>query len=68
MDKRPKRVRIPHLIASKREGRKIAMLTAYDYTMARLVDRPGSTSSSSAIPWARSCSASTPPCPSRSTT
>lgn len=41
MDTRPKRVRIPHLLASKREGRKIAILTAYDYTMARLVDQAG---------------------------
>jgi len=36
-----KRVRLPDLEAQKRRGEKIAMLTAYDYTMARLLDRAG---------------------------
>jgi 3-methyl-2-oxobutanoate hydroxymethyltransferase len=36
-----KRVRAPDLEAKKKRGEKIAMLTAYDYTMARLLDRAG---------------------------
>jgi 3-methyl-2-oxobutanoate hydroxymethyltransferase len=36
-----KRIRVPDLEAKKRRGEKIAMLTAYDYTMARLLDRAG---------------------------
>jgi len=36
-----KRVRVPDLAARKQRGEKIAMLTAYDYTMARLLDRAG---------------------------
>jgi 3-methyl-2-oxobutanoate hydroxymethyltransferase len=36
-----KKVRIPHLLARKQRGEKIAMLTAYDATMARLMDRAG---------------------------
>lgn len=36
-----KRVRVPHLIEQKRSGEKITMLTAYDYTMARLLERAG---------------------------
>ena len=36
-----KQVRVPDLEAKKRRGEKIAMLTAYDYTMARLLDRAG---------------------------
>ncbi len=39
MDARP--VRVPDLKAKKRRGEKIAMLTAYDATMARLFDRAG---------------------------
>ncbi|MBK9169276.1 MAG: 3-methyl-2-oxobutanoate hydroxymethyltransferase [Bryobacterales bacterium] len=35
------RVRIPDLMQRKAAGRKIAMLTAYDATMARLLDRAG---------------------------
>jgi 3-methyl-2-oxobutanoate hydroxymethyltransferase len=36
-----KRVRIPDLKAKKLRGEKITMLTAYDATMARLLDRAG---------------------------
>jgi 3-methyl-2-oxobutanoate hydroxymethyltransferase len=36
-----KRVRAPDLAAMKQRGEKIAMLTAYDYTMACLLDRAG---------------------------
>ncbi|MFN7996118.1 MAG: 3-methyl-2-oxobutanoate hydroxymethyltransferase [Bryobacteraceae bacterium] len=36
-----KRVRVPDLESKKQRGEKIAMLTAYDYTMARLLDRAG---------------------------
>ena len=35
------KIRIPDLIAQKVSGQKIAMLTAYDATMARLFDRAG---------------------------
>ena len=41
MSRRPGRIRIPELKAMKRRGEKIAMLTAYDATMARLLDRAG---------------------------
>lgn len=41
METDPKRVRIPHLLAKKQRGEKITMLTAYDATMARLLDRAG---------------------------
>jgi 3-methyl-2-oxobutanoate hydroxymethyltransferase len=37
----PRRVRIPDLVEMKRRGEKIAMLTAYDATFARLLDRAG---------------------------
>jgi len=36
-----KRIRLPDLLAKKQRGEKIVMLTAYDYTMARLLDRAG---------------------------
>lgn len=36
-----KRIRVPDLVARKERGEKIVMLTAYDYTMARLLDRAG---------------------------
>lgn len=36
-----KRVRVPDLLAKKQAGEKITMLTAYDYTMARLMDEAG---------------------------
>jgi 3-methyl-2-oxobutanoate hydroxymethyltransferase len=35
------RIRVPDFKAMKRRGRKITMLTAYDATMARLLDRAG---------------------------
>lgn len=35
------RVRVPHFLEMKRSGRKITMLTAYDATMARLLDEAG---------------------------
>lgn len=42
MTNRPQdRVRVPHLLAMKRAAQKITMLTAYDATMARLLDRAG---------------------------
>lgn len=44
-------VRIPDLSDKKTRGEKIAMLTAYDATMARLLDRAGLMRCSSAIPW-----------------
>lgn len=37
----PRRVRIPHLQALKREGRKWAMLTAYDMYSAQIFDEAG---------------------------
>jgi len=36
-----KRMRVPDFAARKRQGDKIVMLTAYDATMARLLDRAG---------------------------
>jgi len=36
-----KRIRVPDLREKKRRGEKIAMLTAYDASMARLLDRAG---------------------------
>ena len=41
MTERVKRVRVPDLAEMKRRGEKIAMLTAYDAAMARLLDRAG---------------------------
>lgn len=35
------RMRVTHFIEKKRRGEKIAMLTAYDYTFAKLMDRAG---------------------------
>ena len=34
-----KRIRVPDVLSKKQRGERIAMLTAYDYTMARLLDR-----------------------------
>lgn len=39
--KRPARITVPQLIAMKQAGEKIAMLTAYDYPTAKLVDEAG---------------------------
>ena len=36
-----RKVTTHRLIEMKRQGKKIAMLTAYDYTMARIIDRAG---------------------------
>lgn len=41
MSETAKPLRIPELAAMKRRGQKIAVLTAYDATMARLIDRGG---------------------------
>ncbi|MCL4469532.1 MAG: 3-methyl-2-oxobutanoate hydroxymethyltransferase [Gammaproteobacteria bacterium] len=41
MNKQAKPIRIPDLVDRKKRGQKIAMLTAYDATMARLLDRAG---------------------------
>ena len=41
MSETPKRVRVPDFADKKRRGEKIAVLTAYDATMARLMDRAG---------------------------
>lgn len=37
----PKKITAPELIKMKKEGRKISVLTAYDYTMARILDEAG---------------------------
>src|SRR5581483_10396067 len=37
----PSRIRIPDLIRKKKRREKIATLTAYDATMARILDRAG---------------------------
>jgi 3-methyl-2-oxobutanoate hydroxymethyltransferase len=36
-----KKITLPDLIKMKKDGEKISMLTAYDYTMARIVDEAG---------------------------
>lgn len=41
MANRPKRVTVPEFAAFKTAGRKISMLTAYDYSMAALLDEAG---------------------------
>lgn len=41
MSDKLKRVRVPDFVEKKRRGEKIAVLTAYDATMARLIDRGG---------------------------
>ena len=37
----PRKVTTHRLLEMKAQGKKIAMLTSYDYTMARLVDQAG---------------------------
>ncbi len=41
MSKRPSRITVPELVGFKAAGRKIVVLTAYDYPMAALVDAAG---------------------------
>jgi 3-methyl-2-oxobutanoate hydroxymethyltransferase len=41
MPESPKRVRVPDFVSRKAQGRKITILTAYDATMARLLDQAG---------------------------
>ncbi len=41
MPNSPKQLTVPQFAALKAEGRKITMVTAYDYPMARLVDAAG---------------------------
>src|SRR4030095_14527687 len=41
MSKRPSRMTVPEFAALKRAGRKISILTAYDYPTAALVDAAG---------------------------
>jgi 3-methyl-2-oxobutanoate hydroxymethyltransferase len=41
MPKRPGRITVPEFVARKAAGHKIAMLTAYDYPMAALLDAAG---------------------------
>jgi 3-methyl-2-oxobutanoate hydroxymethyltransferase len=41
MPNHSRRIRVPDLIKRKNNGQKITMLTAYDATMARLLDRSG---------------------------
>lgn len=41
MNKQAKPIRIPDLVDRKKRGQKITMLTAYDASMARLLDRAG---------------------------
>lgn len=40
-DSRPPKVTTQTVVDMKREGERISMLTAYDYTMARIIDRAG---------------------------
>lgn len=37
----PQKVTVPEILRRKREGRKISMLTAYDYPFARILDESG---------------------------
>ena len=39
--KSKKRVTVPRLIEMKQQGKKITMLTAYDFTMASMLDAAG---------------------------
>ncbi|SRR5258707_3875725 len=41
MNASPKKVRVPDLVLMKERGERITMLTAYDATMTRLLDRAG---------------------------
>src|SRR6058998_2821502 len=37
----PQKVTVPEILKRKRDGRKITMLTAYDYPFARILDEAG---------------------------
>lgn len=39
--KRPKKITTQTVVSMKQQGQKISMLTAYDYTMAQIIDRAG---------------------------
>lgn len=41
MSDKPVRVTVPAFLTAKKNGRKLSVLTAYDYSMARLVDTAG---------------------------
>ena len=41
MSSEPRRITVPQFAAMKAAGRKITMLTAYDFAMAKLVDAAG---------------------------
>ena len=41
VDAATRKVRVPDFLAMKARGERITMLTAYDYTMARLIDAAG---------------------------
>lgn len=41
MSERRPRMTVPQFVRSKNEGRKLTMLTAYDYTFARILDQSG---------------------------
>ena len=58
-----KKVTVPELRARKHGGPPLAMVTAYDFTMARLVDEAGVDSFSWAIRWVWWCRACRTPCP-----
>ena len=64
---REHRVTVRSLAARKCKAEPFTMLTAYDFTFARIFDEAGSTSCSSAIRWATSCRGTTRPCLSPST-
>lgn len=55
------KVTVPQIRAAKGKT-PLAMITAYDFTMARLLDEGEPTSSSSATPWAWSCKGRRPRC------
>ena len=37
----PKKLTVPEIVAMKRDGKRITMMTAYDAAFARLVDKAG---------------------------
>ena len=62
-----RKVTTHRLIEMKQQGKKIAMLTAYDYTMARIVDGAGMDIILVGDSASNVMAATSPPCPSRST-